>query len=224
MGLIVAYGSGAGKGRRAGARGQHRWSWSNIVLAPDQGFRRLELADHAGVQPDLDPRSVVQLGGQVVFAVEDARGVDLRTIDFETGPVDEDQAGVAHRAGVSLPAAVLSGRTSLRSFLVSSLMTQVVAFRDPALRRASSELVAAATGSSEVDEAFRATLARIRSVGLDLVAKEQRAGAIRPDADGELLLDMVMGSSHYRLLWRGVAITESDVEKVIDQALNGILT
>ena len=38
---------------------------------------------------------------------------------------------------------------------------------------------------------------------------------------GEALLDLAAGAAYYRLLWRGVALTEKQVEPLVDLILTG---
>jgi len=160
----------------------------------------------------------------------------------ETGRAGLSRAQIARRAGVSLPAvnrryddvdAVLvavarrpggvgpaeEAPDSLRSYLVGRLLRVARAFRDPGLRRATSELLAAAAGHTAIGEAFAQTLAEQRRTGLEWVERARASGEVAPEVDGELLLDLTLGSAYYRLLWRGEAITEADATAVVDQVL-----
>ena len=172
-------------------------------------------------------RACVELLGEIGRAglsrakVAQRAGVSLPAVNRRYRDVDDMLVAVASRPGSSGLADDLPEATTLRSYLVRSLVAQARAFRDPALRRAASEMVAAAAGSPEVDRRFRQTLDRQRAEGLDWVAREKRRGTVRADVDGDLLLDMVNGASYYRLLWRGVPIAEADVEQIVDQVLDG---
>lgn len=46
-------------------------------------------------------------------------------------------------------------------------------------------------------------------------------GEIGTEVDGEMLLDLANGAVYYRLLWRGEAITEDEVEPLVDLILAG---
>ena len=41
------------------------------------------------------------------------------------------------------------------------------------------------------------------------------------EVDGEALLDLAAGAAYYRLLWRGVALTEKQAEPLVDLILTG---
>lgn len=164
----------------------------------------------------------------------------------ESGRAGLSRARIAERAGVSLPAvtrrypdvdaillavartpgsrrhvADLPAATSLRDHLVVHLTGLARAFGSDPVRRAAAELLAAKAGDAAIDEAFRATLADLRTDGLAWVEHARRAGEVRPDVDADLLLDLVTGAAYYRLLWRGEAITEAEVGDVVDLVLAG---
>lgn len=162
----------------------------------------------------------------------------------EVGRARLTRAGIARRAGVSLPAvtrryasvedvlvAVASspprapgevpGLTSLRDFLLAWLTRTAHEFGAGTIRRPAAELLAATAGDAAVQEAFQSTVARVRGEGLGWVEHARRQGTVRDDVDGELLLDLVSGAAYYRLLWRGEALTEADVAPLVDLVLRG---
>lgn len=167
----------------------------------------------------------------------------------ERGRAGLSRAQVAERAGVSLPAVnrrfadvdeilVQVARTpgrppdreeragpaapqTLRDHLVTGLTSIARGFDGGGVRRAAAELLAAAAGNPDIDQAFRATLADLRAEGLAWVERAKEAGEIDEDTDAELLLDLVTGSAYYRLLWRGQAISEDEVAGVVDLVLRG---
>jgi AcrR family transcriptional regulator len=175
-------------------------------------------------------RACVELLGEIGRSglsrakVAERAGVSLPAVVRRYQSVDELLVAVAERPGSADESIALPAPTSLREFLVRSLLSQARAFRAPAVRRAASEVVAAAAGSPEVDRAFRETLRDQRAEGLRWVVRAKEEGTVGPDVDGELLLDTVNGASYYRLMWRGLAITEDEVEQIVDQVLGGVLS
>ena len=165
----------------------------------------------------------------------------------ETGRAGLTRAKVAARAGVSLPAVtrryasvddiVLAiARTpprapaghepapdlrTLRDFLREQLVGTAASFAAGHIRRSAAELLAAAGGDERIDEAFRATLDRVRGPGRWWVEHARATGEVRPDVDAEALLDAVAGAAYYRLLWRGEALTEADIDPLLDLLLLG---
>lgn len=178
------------------------------------------------------------------------RSIDRAVVDACVELLDEvgrhrlSREQIARRAGVSLPAVTrrfesvddvllavastpphepqtLPGVDSLRSFLVSSLTRMARTFATTPIRRPASELLAAAAGDERIEKALETTLADLRAEGLGWVEWARRRGEIAPEVDGEMLLDLVNGAAYYRLLWRGKAITEDEVEPLVDLLLAG---
>ena len=87
--------------------------------------------------------------------------------------------------------------------------------------RSAAELVAAATGDPGIDAAFSRSLASVRAGTPRLVERARERGEVRPDCDGELLLDLLDGALYYRLLWRNRELTEAEVEPLVDTVLAG---
>jgi AcrR family transcriptional regulator len=151
---------------------------------------------------------------------------------------------IARRAGVSLPAVIrrydsvdaiilaiartppsaaepFPAVTSLRTFLIASLLRTARAFAGRDNRRAAAELLAAAAGDDRIDDAFRATLAMLRTQGVAWIERARSTGEIRTDVDAETLLDLLAGAAYYPLLWRNHVITTADVEPIVDLILLG---
>ncbi len=151
---------------------------------------------------------------------------------------------IARRAGVSLPAVnrrfdsvddillvvastpmyepqALPAADSLRSYLVMSLTLAARTFAAMRIRRSASELLAAAAGDERIEQAFQRTLADLRHAGLGWIEWARERGEVDPGVDGETLLDLANGAVYYRLLWRGEAITEDEVEPLVDLILAG---
>lgn len=162
----------------------------------------------------------------------------------EVGRSGLSRAKIARRADVSLPAVnrrfasvdeillavastppsraePLGDANSLRSFLVESLIRTAKAISQPLVRRAASELLAAAAGDISIECAFDEALAEVRAEGLEWVERARSKGHIRHDVDGEALLDLATGALYYRLLWRGQIISEDEVVALVDVILDG---
>jgi len=178
------------------------------------------------------------------------RSIDRAVIDAcvelleEVGQHRLTRERIARRAGVSLPAvtrrfdsvddillavastpmhqpATLPVAVSLRSFLVNSLLRTARTFAQRPIRRSASELLAAAARDERIDKALQATLGDLRAEGLAWVEHARQRGELGADVDGEVLLDLVAAAAYYRLLWRGQAITEIEVEPLVDLVLAG---
>jgi len=151
---------------------------------------------------------------------------------------------IARRAGVSLPAVnrrfdsvddillavattpmyephAVPGVDSLRSYLIMSLTRAARTFAGTRYRRAVSELLAAGAGDERIQRALQSTLADLRVGGLGWVEWARERGEVDPEVDGKTLLDLASGAVYYRLLWRGEAITEDEVEPLVDLILAG---
>jgi AcrR family transcriptional regulator len=147
-------------------------------------------------------------------------GVSLPAVNRRFGSVDEIIRAIAstpmHEPG-SLPPA-----TDLRSHLVARLTRAARTQARLPIRRSAAELIAAAAGDEQIDEAFAGSLARVRAETLELIDRARETGELPPDADGELLLDLLDGALYYRLLWRNTRLAEADVETLVDTVLAGV--
>jgi AcrR family transcriptional regulator len=177
--------------------------------------------------------------------------VDRKIIDAcvallgEVGRARLTREQIARRAGVSLPAvsrryesvdAILRAVAStpmhpealpeapdLRSHLIATLQRAAATLERLPIRRSAAELMAAAVGDPEIDAALGRSLALQRAGTLELVGRARERGELRPDADGELLLDLLNGALYYRLLWRNESLTAAEVEPLVDTVLAGFI-
>lgn len=96
-------------------------------------------------------------------------------------------------------------------------MTGVVAFFvDPELGPVFRGLVAAAQSDPDVaDATLRSLFAPRRRVAVDRIAAEQHRGRLDPDADPELLVDLLYAPLYYRLLITRAPLDDTYVEKLI---------
>ena len=120
-----------------------------------------------------------------------------------------------HEPG-SLPAT-----DSLRDHLVARLTRAARTLERLPIRRSAAELVAAAAGDRRIDEAFAASLERVRAETLQAVEDARASGELPSGADGDVLLDLLDGALYYRLLWRNERLTEADVGPLVDLVLAG---
>jgi len=146
-------------------------------------------------------------------------GVSLPAVNRRFASVDDILLAVARTPG-SVPQRP-EGIDSLRSFLVASLTATARYLEARPSRRAASELLAAAAGDERIGSAFESTLAGLRAEGLAWVEHARARGEVGAEVDGEALLDLAAGAAYYRLLWRGVALTEKQVEPLVDLILTG---
>lgn len=146
-------------------------------------------------------------------------GVSLPAVNRRFASVDDILVAVASTPPHERPE--LTDADSLRSFLVLSLTRTARTFAAGHVRRAASELLAAAAGNERVAAAFQSTLAGLREEGLAWVEHARARGEIADGVSGDSLLDLVSGAAYYRLLWRGEAIPEAEVEPLVDLILAG---
>jgi AcrR family transcriptional regulator len=150
---------------------------------------------------------------------------------------------IARRAGVSLPAvnrryadvdAILEAiastpmhaeplpeAASRREHLVAGFTRAARTMAAQPIRRSAAELLAAAAGNARIDAALSASLRELREPALRLVAAGIARGELRPDCDGELVLDLLNGALYYRLLWHDRPLVEAEVEPLVDGVLAG---
>lgn len=179
--------------------------------------------------PSFDRRIVdacVELLGEVGRAglsraqIARRAGISVPSVNRRFASVDEILLAVARQpgdeGGVDGPEP-----TSLRTYLLAHLERLADAFEVPGVRRAASEMLAAAAGDEAIGAAFTATLAEQRRTGLAWVERARASGEVAPATDGELVLDLTVGAAYYRLLWRGQAITRADAVALVDQVLAG---
>jgi AcrR family transcriptional regulator len=149
---------------------------------------------------------------------------------------------IARRAGVSLPAVnrrfasvddillkvvstpiyvqnELPETEDLRSYLMSMLNRAVDTLNQVPIRRPTAEILAAAAGSDQIANVFAATLAQVQAETVRRIDAARDRGELRPDADAQLLLDLLNGAMYYRLLWRGEKMNRSDVVHLVDSVL-----
>lgn len=148
-------------------------------------------------------------------------GVSVPAVTRRFESVDDVLLAVARTPGREPGSSTTAAATSLREFLVLSLTASVQAFSQGRVRRPASELLAAVAGSPAIDEVFQATLIQVRDEGLTWIRRARESGEVRVDVDPEMILDAVTGAAYYRLLWRGQAIQEADVEPLVDLVLGG---
>lgn len=163
----------------------------------------------------------------------------------EVGRARLSRDQIARRAGVSLPAvnrryadvdaimvAVVSTPVyletappptdDLRSYLTGVLTRSVDTFARVAIRRPTAEILAAAAGNVEIAAALVASLEQVQTETIRRIELARELGELRTDADAQLLVDLMNGALYYRLLWRGVAMTRSDVAPLVDHLLRAV--
>lgn len=146
-------------------------------------------------------------------------GVSLPAVNRRFASVDEIILAIAgtpmHEPGSLLP------ERDLRGHLVARLTRAAETLERLPIRRSAAEIVAAAAGDERIDEAFAGSLGRVRAATLAVVDRARETGELPPDADGEMLLDLLDGALYYRLLWRNIELAREDVEPLVDTVLAG---
>ena len=114
---------------------------------------------------------------------------------------------------------------SLRGDVLAVMKGAAGMYRDPATGALLSGLVAAIARSEPIAAAVRSGFVAARRAALRLVLERWRdRGALRPDADVELLMDMINGPLFYRFLLRGEPVSEQVCGDVLDILLRGMAT
>jgi AcrR family transcriptional regulator len=170
-----------------------------------------------------------------------------RELIEELGPTAVTMEGIAARAGVGKPtiyrwwpdrhsvamaalmenepftAATRRGRSALDS-LQRQLRSVVSLFATPVGRNVAT-MIASADHDSEISKAFRNhfVLAR-REEGRAFLEQAIADAEIRPDANVEIVLDMLYGAVFFRLLMGHGKLTEALIKQLLTEALRGLRT
>ena len=168
-----------------------------------------------------------------------------RQLIDELGPTALTMEGIAARAGVGKPtiyrwwpdrhsvamaalmenevstSAARSGGSPLDS-LRRQLRRVVALFATPVGRNVAT-MIASADHDSEISKAFRNhfVLAR-REEGRALLEQAAANGEIRPEANIEVVLDMLYGAVFFRLLMGHGKLNESLIKQLLTEALRGL--
>ena len=169
-----------------------------------------------------------------------------RELIDENGPTALTIEGIAARAGVGKPtiyrwwpdrhsvamaalmeseSAVSSSATTGRSPMLSlhRQLRKVVSLFATPIGRNVTTMIASADSDSELSKAFRNhfVLAR-REEGRALLLQAIDRGEIRPDANVEIVLDMIYGALFFRLLMGHAALDDALVRQLLEEALRGL--
>jgi AcrR family transcriptional regulator len=169
-----------------------------------------------------------------------------RELIGENGPTALTIEGIAARAGVGKPtiyrwwpdrhsvamaalmeseSAVSSSATTGRSPMGSlhRQLRKVVSLFATPIGRNVTTMIASADNDSELSKAFRNhfVLAR-REEGRALLLQAIDRGEIRPDANVEIVLDMIYGALFFRLLMGHATLDDALVRQLLEEALRGL--
>jgi AcrR family transcriptional regulator len=171
-----------------------------------------------------------------------------RELIDENGPTALTVEGIAARAGVGKPtiyrwwpdrhsvamaalmeseSAVSSSASTGRSPMgaLHRQLRKVVSLFATSIGRNVTTMIASADNDSELSKAFRNhfVLAR-REEGRALLLQAIDRGEIRPDANVEVVLDMIYGALFFRLLMGHAALDDALVRQLLEEALRGLRT
>lgn len=110
---------------------------------------------------------------------------------------------------------------SLRSDLVILMCEIAVIWRDPAHVRYLSALVAAQHENADLALAYQQQFEQRRAATSAIVTRAVARGDLAPDADGDLLLDLLAGIIAQRVLLRRLPLDDDFPEMIVDQLLAG---
>jgi AcrR family transcriptional regulator len=169
-----------------------------------------------------------------------------RELIEENGPTALTMEGIAARAGVGKPtiyrwwpdrhsvamAALMEGESAVSSSGSNSRsplgalhrqIRKVVSLFATPMGRNVTTMIASADHDSELAKAFRNhfVLAR-REEGRTLLLQAIDRGEIRPDANIEIVLDMIYGALFFRLLMGHAALDDALVQQLLAESLRGL--
>ncbi|MGI9092239.1 MAG: TetR/AcrR family transcriptional regulator [Mycobacteriales bacterium] len=110
---------------------------------------------------------------------------------------------------------------SLRNDLVALMREVVSVWRDRAHVQYLSALVAAQHENAELARAYQQQFEHRRAATSAIIARALERGDLSPDADGDLLLDLLAGIIAQRVLLRRMPLTDDLPERITDQLLAG---
>lgn len=110
---------------------------------------------------------------------------------------------------------------SLRSDLVILMREIVVIWRDPAHVRYLSALVTVQHENVDLALAYQQQFEQRRAATSAIVTRAVARGDLAPDADGDLLLDLLAGIIAQRVLLRRLPLDDDFPEMIVDQLLAG---
>ena len=192
------------------------------------------------------PTTSERAGGRPLDAA-----ISNRILDATLDVLDDDgyerlsMEAVAHRAGVHRPAvyrrwpnklelvvaALYSTRTEpvdadtgdIRSDLVAIVADAVKSMQQNPRMRVGLRLL---VGSSTDDELAAVVNERVveprRAIARQVVARGVERGALRPETDPDLTIDMLIGTVVSRVMVRHRTITRAQIEQLVDAVLGGL--
>jgi len=110
---------------------------------------------------------------------------------------------------------------SLRSDLVALMRDVAAVWRDPAHVHYLSALVAGQHENADLALAYHQQFEHRRAATSTIVARAVERGDLAPDADGDLLLDLLAGIVAQRVLLRRLPLLDDFPETIVDQVLTG---
>jgi len=110
---------------------------------------------------------------------------------------------------------------SLRSDLVTLMRDVAAVWRDPAHVQYLSALVAAQHENADLARAYYQQFEHRRAATSTIITRAIERGEMPPDADGDLLLDLLAGIIAQRVLLRRLPLRDDFPETIVDQLLAG---
>ena len=186
---------GAGRPRRIGVEQAVFEATLRLLATQDYGEIRIEtLAERAGVSRTTIYRRWPSKAAVVVAAVS---GLYLDRVKVpDTGSLSED---------------------------LVTLLTETYRVMGDGDGRVLEKLVRQVGQNAELTELVRSILYARRRPYATILHRAIARGEISPEADTELLLDLLLGPLWYRLMVSGAPITPADARSVVQLVLTGVL-
>ena len=188
------------------------------TCTPRVGRPRSVAADTAILDATVELFADLGFEGVSIEAVAERAGVAKSTV-YRRYPTKIDLVMAAWEDCSSGPAtAVDTG--SLTDDLVAAAQHLRAVFTESRLGRAVPSALAAKARFPEFGEAHDRFIAARRAPMVAMIERSIEAGALRPDTDAQLLIDLITGTIFYRAFNTGGSLADDHLRALVDHAVD----
>lgn len=185
-----------------------------------RGRPRSARADQAIKDAAVDVVGRVGIAAATVDAVAKAAGVPRSMVYRRYRGIAEILAAVLEEVGGAQP---VPDTGSLRGDLIAALLPSSAILAEPRWTGLTAALVAAQVTDQALHSRVRRYWDERRQATRVMVTRAVARGELSPSVDADLLLDLVTGVIHYRLLVRPVGVDEVTIRSAVALVLDGAL-